>query len=132
VRRPFPLLTWAAIPVLFTAAVLGLTSMGEFLLGLPGDTVLTSAHLGAAAAVTAIVGLSIEWRPNLRAVRWAYPVVVFVLGVVLHGTELPAVVALAAGLPSVAILARITYLHRFARELDQETRRSDLVSGLSR
>jgi hypothetical protein len=113
--------------VLFTAAVLGLTSMGEFLLGLPADTVLTSAHLGASAAVTAIIGFSIEWRPSLRAVRWAYPVLVFVLGIALHGIEFPAVVALAAGLPSVAVLARITYVHRFARDL-----RSDLVSGLSR
>jgi hypothetical protein len=124
VRRPLPLLAWVAIPVLFTAATLGLTSLGELLLNLPGDTVLTSAHLGAAAALTAMVGLSIEWPARWRTARWIYPFVVFAAGIALHGLDVPAIPALAAGLPSAAILARIACMHKPA----QETRRSTLVS----
>jgi hypothetical protein len=105
VRRPFPLPLWAALPVLFTAAVVGLTSLAAVLLAHPADVVLTSAHLGAAAAVTGTVGLSVEWRPKLRAARWAYPLGIFVLGVAVHGTDIPATLALAIGLPSLAILA---------------------------
>ena len=123
-RRPLPLLAWIAIPALFTAATLGLTSLGELLLNLPGDTVLTSAHLGAAAGVTVMVGLSIEWRPKWRLIHWAYPVAVFAAGIALHGLQVPTIVSLAAGLPSAAILARISWVHRST----QETRRSNLVS----
>ncbi|WP_132121355.1 hypothetical protein [Actinocrispum wychmicini] len=129
VRQPFPLLAWAVVPALFTAAVLGLTSLGEILLSQPSDIVLTSAHLGAAAGVTLIVGLARPWPRRLRAVRWVYPVVIFVVGVVVHGTDVPTVVALTTGLPSVAILARMRYLRRFPRILDQENRKPDLVGA---
>ncbi|GAB3908501.1 hypothetical protein GCM10029964_108370 [Kibdelosporangium lantanae] len=105
VRRPFPLPLWVALPVLFTAAVVGLTSLAAVLVNGPADVVLTSAHLGAAAAVTGVAGLSVEWRPRLRAARWAYPLAVFVLGLVVHGTDVPTTLALAIGLPSVAVLA---------------------------
>jgi hypothetical protein len=117
VRRPFPLLAWIAVPWLFTAAVLGLTSLGEFLLGMPADTMVTSAHLGAAAGVTVVVGFSMEWpSTRWRGIRWGYALVVFAAGIVVHGTVLPPGVALVAGLPSAAILARITWLHRFSTE----------------
>jgi len=111
-RRPLPLLAWAAIPVLFTAATLGLTSLGELLLNLPGDTTLTSAHLGAAAGVTAMVGLSIEWPPKWRPINLVYPIVVFAAGVALHGLVVPTIPALAAGLPSVAVLIGIAHVHK--------------------
>jgi hypothetical protein len=132
VHRPFPLLVWAAVPVLFTAAVLGLTSLGEFLLSSPAGTVLTSGHLGASAAVTAIVGLSVEWPANLRAARWIYPIVVFVLGLILHGTEVPAAVALLTGLPSAAVLAGITWRNRFSRDRDRQNRGPALVGTSAR
>jgi hypothetical protein len=126
VRRPFPLLAWAAVPWLFTAAVLGLTSLGEFLLGLPADTMVTSAHLGAATGVTVVVGFSIEWpSTRWRELRWVYVLVVFVVGIVVHGTVMPPGITLVAGLPSAVILARITWLHRYPKQKP----RSDLVSG---
>jgi hypothetical protein len=116
VRRPFPLLAWAAIPVLFTAAVLGLTSLGEVLLSMPASVTVTSAHLGASAAVTAMMGLSMEWPPAWRWARVPYPVAVFAAGLALHGLEIPAIPALIAGLSSLAVLARITRLHRPSRK----------------
>jgi hypothetical protein len=131
VRQPFPLLAWAAVPVLFTAAVLGLTSVGEFLLSRPTSTVLTSAHLGAAGGVTLIVGLARQWPARQRALRWAYPGVIFALGIVLHGTEVPTVVALSTGLPSVAILAWFRYAQRITPSCDEESPRPDLVGAAS-
>jgi hypothetical protein len=112
VRRPLPLLSWAALPVVFTTAVLGLTSLGQLLLGLPGETLLTSAHLGTAAAVTAMVGYSIEWPPNWRWAHWPYAVTVFVSGIALHGLMVPAVIAIIGAVPSGAILLRMAWVHR--------------------
>ncbi|RSM82766.1 hypothetical protein DMH04_24420 [Kibdelosporangium aridum] len=112
VRRPLPLLSWVALPVLFTAVVLGLTSVGQLLLASPGDTVLTSAHMGTAAGVTAMVGYSIEWPPGWRWLNWPYAFVVFVAGIVLHGMVVPAILAIGLGIPSAALLLRITWLHR--------------------
>ncbi|MCE7008083.1 hypothetical protein LWC34_35460 [Kibdelosporangium philippinense] len=112
VRRPLPLLSWVALPVLFTAVVLGLTSLGQLLLSSPGDTVLTSAHMGVAAAVTAMVGYSIEWPAGWRWLNWPYASVVFISGLVLHGMVVPAILAIGLGIPSTALLLRITWLHR--------------------
>jgi Cys-tRNA synthase (O-phospho-L-seryl-tRNA:Cys-tRNA synthase) len=85
----------------------GLTSLAETLLDHPADVVVTSGHVGAAAAVTLIVGLSIEWQPRFRIARWAYPAAIFVLGLVLHGTDVPTVPSLAVGLPSAAVLVGV-------------------------
>jgi hypothetical protein len=112
VRRPLPLLSWAALPVVFTTAVLGLTSLGQLLLGLPGETLLTSAHLGTAAGVTAMVGYSIEWPPNWRWAHWPYSVAVFASGIALHGLMIPAVIAILGAIPSGAILLRVAWMHR--------------------
>jgi len=112
VRKPLPLLSWVALPVVFTAVVLGLTSLGQLLLGSPGDTILTSAHMGTAAAVTAMVGYSIEWPPGWGRLNWPYAFVVFVAGVFLHGLTVPAFLAIGAGVPSGALLLRMTWLHR--------------------
>lgn len=111
-RRPLPLLSWAALPVVFTTAVLGLTSLGQLLLGLPGEALLTSAHLGTAAGVTAMVGYSIEWPPNWRRVHWPYSVAVFAAGIALHGLMIPAVIAILGAIPCGAILLRMAWTHR--------------------
>ncbi|MEV4315838.1 hypothetical protein [Actinocrispum sp. NPDC049592] len=122
VHRPFPLLSWAAVPLLFIAAVLGLTSVGEFLLALPTDTTVTSAHFGAAAGVTVVIGFSMDWpSPRWRGTRWVYAVVILGIGVALHGVVVPGVVAMAMGLPSSAILARISWVHRFSKETRRAT-----------
>ncbi|WP_143446716.1 hypothetical protein [Kibdelosporangium aridum] len=112
VRRPLPLLSWVALPVLFTAVVLGLTSVGQLLLSSPGDTVLTSAHMGTAAGVTAMVGYSIDRPRGWRWLNWLYAFVVFVAGIVLHGMIVPAILAIGLGIPSAVVLLRITWLHR--------------------
>jgi hypothetical protein len=112
VRRPLPLLSWAALPMVFTTAVLGLTSLGQLLLSLPGETLLTSAHLGTAAGVTAMVGYSIEWPPHWRWVHWPYSIAVFVAGIALHGLMVPAVIAIAGAIPCGGLLLRMAWMHR--------------------
>jgi hypothetical protein len=112
VRRPLPLLSWVALPVVFTTAVLGLTSLGQLLLGLPGESLLTSAHLGTAAGLTAMVGYSIEWPPKWRWAHWPYSVAVFAAGIALHGLMIPAVIVIIAAIPCGAILLRMTWMHR--------------------
>ncbi|SMD20188.1 hypothetical protein SAMN05661093_06262 [Kibdelosporangium aridum] len=98
--------------MLFTAVVLGLTSVGQLLLSSPGDTVLTSAHMGTAAGVTAMVGYSIDRPRGWRWLNWLYAFVVFVAGIVLHGMIVPAILAIGLGIPSAVVLLRITWLHR--------------------
>ena len=112
VRRPLPLLSWVALPVVFTTTVLGLTSLGQLLLGLPGEALLTSAHLGSAAGVTAMAGYAIEWPPHRRWMHWPYAVAVFAAGIALHGLMIPAVITIAGAVPSVALLMRVTWVHR--------------------
>jgi hypothetical protein len=112
VRRPLPLLSWVALPVVFTTAVLGLTSLGQLLLGLPGESLLTSAHLGTAAGLTAMVGYSIEWPPKWRWAHWPYSVAVFAAGIALHGLMIPAVIVIVGAIPCGAILLRMAWMHR--------------------
>lgn len=100
---------------MFTAAVLGLTSLGQLLLGLPGEVLVTSAHLGAAAGVTAMVGYSIEWPPRWRWVHWPYSIAVLLAGLALHGLMIPAVIMIAAAIPSGAVLLRMAWVHRSIR-----------------
>nr|CEL21690.1 hypothetical protein [Kibdelosporangium sp. MJ126-NF4] len=101
-----------ALPVLFTAVVLGLTSLGLLLLGVSGDTILTSAHLGTAAGLTAMIGYSIEWPPGWRRLNWPYAALILAIGVVLHGTDVPAILAIALGVPSGALLLHVLWLHK--------------------
>ncbi|MBE1465110.1 hypothetical protein [Kibdelosporangium phytohabitans] len=114
VRRPLPLLAWAALPLLVTAVVLGFTSLGELLLGASGETVLTSAHAGAAAGLTAMVGYSIEWPAGWRKAHWTYAAVILIAGFFVHGTNVPPIVAITLGVPGAALLLRMTWLHRAA------------------
>ncbi|ONI85331.1 hypothetical protein ALI144C_13600 [Actinosynnema sp. ALI-1.44] len=111
-RRPLPLLAWAALPLLLTAVVLGFTSLGELVLGASGTTVLTSAHAGAAAGLTAIVGHSIEWPPGWQRWNWPYAALILATGVALHGTAVPAILAITLGIPSGALLLHMTRLHK--------------------
>lgn len=99
-------MTWLAVPLLFAAAVLGLTGLGGVLLDADWRVTLSSALWGPAAAVTAILAHGVEWR--VRWQRWwlgiGYPLMVFGAGLVLDDVSLPSPVAMAAGTPALITL----------------------------
>lgn len=100
------MLTWLATPVLFTAAVLGLMGLGRLLLDADWRVALSSALFGSAAAVTALLAPTVEWRT--RRCRWCigigYPVLVFVAGLLLGDITLPPPMALVLGVPALIVL----------------------------
>lgn len=106
IRRPLTVVTWLAVPLLFAAAVLGLTGLGGVLLDADWRVTLSSALWGPAAAVTAILAHGVEWR--VRWQRWwlgiGYPLMVFGAGLVLDDVSLPSPVAMAAGTPALITL----------------------------
>jgi hypothetical protein len=103
--RPLSLGVWLTIPVLFAAAVLGVTALLGVLLGAEWQVTLSPALFGAAAAVTALIGVGPEWSRRLRVgVRLGYPAAVFAAGLLVGGIALPTVVAVAMGLPALAVL----------------------------
>jgi hypothetical protein len=106
VRRPLSLLAWLAVPLLFAAAVLGLTGFGGVLLDAPWRATLSSALFGPAAAVTLVLAPSVAWNANW--VRWtvgiAYPAVVFAAGIVLNDVSVPPTLAMILGAPALLTL----------------------------
>jgi hypothetical protein len=104
--RPLSILAWLAAPVLFAAAVLGLTGLGGVLLDADWRVTLSSALFGPAAAVTAVLATTVEWRAVWQ--RWtigiAYPVLVFSAGIVLDDVAVPSPVAMVAGTPALIML----------------------------
>jgi hypothetical protein len=105
VGRPLPLRAWLAIPVLFAAAVLGLTALIGVLLDARWHTTLSSALFGSAAAVTALIGVGPEW-PRCRqvCVRLGYPAAVMTAGLLCGGRAVPTPVAILVGLPALGTL----------------------------
>jgi hypothetical protein len=105
VDRPLPLHTWLAVPLLFAAAVLGVTAVFGVLLDADWQATLSPALFGSAAAVTGLIGVGAEW-PRCRrvCVRLAYPVVVFTAGLVVGGVPVPTPVAVLVGLPALVIV----------------------------
>ncbi|HEV2784385.1 MAG TPA: hypothetical protein VGX25_33785 [Actinophytocola sp.] len=105
-HRSLSVLAWLAVPLLFAAAVLGLTGLGGVLLSADWRVTLSSALFGPAAAVTAVLAHGVEWRAQWQ--RWslglAYPAVVFAAGLVLNDVSLPAPLAMAAGAPALITL----------------------------
>ncbi len=102
---PLPLRTWLAVPVLFAAAVLGLTAFLGLLLAARWQATLSTALFSAAATVTALIGVGPEWSRGCRAcVRTAYPTAVFVVGLLVNGIAVPTPVALLVGLPALVTL----------------------------
>lgn len=106
VRRPLSVLAWLAVPLLFAAAVLGLTGFGGVLLDAPWRATLSSALFGPAAAVTLVLAPSVAWKANW--VRWtlgiAYPVLVFTAGLVLNDVSLSPGLAMSFGAPALITL----------------------------
>jgi hypothetical protein len=106
VRRPLSLLAWLAVPLLFAAAVLGLTGFGGVLLNAPWRATLSSALFGPAAAVTLVLAPSVAWTATW--IRWtvgtAYPALVFTAGIVLNDVSLPPGLAMSFGAPALLTL----------------------------
>jgi hypothetical protein len=105
VGRPLPLGAWLAVPVLYVAAVLGVTAILRLLLGAEWQATLSPALFGSAAAVTGLIGVGAEW-PRCRkvCVRLTYPAALFAAGLVIGGIPVPTPVAVLAGLPALATL----------------------------
>jgi hypothetical protein len=116
--RLLPLHGWLAVPVLFAAAVLGVTATLGVLLGAQWQATLSLAQFATAAAVTAFISVGAEW-PRCRrvCVRLAYPAAYLAAGVVLDGVAVPTVVAMLVGLPA---LVAISYPCRQDRPHDFE------------
>jgi hypothetical protein len=94
------------VPLLFAAAVLGLTGLGGVLLDADWRVTLSSALWGPAAAVTAVLAHGVDWKINWQ--RWSlglgYPLIVFAAGLVLNDVSLPPPIAMVAGLPALITL----------------------------
>jgi hypothetical protein len=113
VGRALPLGAWLAVPVLFAAAVLGLTAFFGVLLDARWPVTLSSALFGAAAVVTAMTGVGPEWGRYRRVcLRLGYPGVVFVVGLVVGGLVVPTLVAVLVGLPALVMLGWLCRLDR--------------------
>jgi hypothetical protein len=110
VGRPLPLSAWLAVPVLFAAAVLGVTALLGMLLGAAWQVTLSPALFGASAAITGLIGVGRDW-PRCRTVclRLVYPATLFAVGLVIGGATVPTLVAIPVGLPA---LVTIGYLCR--------------------
>jgi len=110
---PLPLPAWLAIPLLFAAAVLGVTAILGLLLDADWSVTLSPALFGAAAAVTGFVGFGAEWpRGRKLVVRLGYPAVLCITGLAIGGIPVPTAVAMIVGLPA---LATVGYLYRQVR-----------------
>jgi hypothetical protein len=110
IGRPLPLPAWLAVPVLFAAAVLGVTATLGLLLAAEWQATLSLALFGAAAAVTALISVGAEWpRHRKVCVRIAYPTATITVGVVVHDIPVPTGLAILVGLPA---LVTIGYLCR--------------------
>jgi hypothetical protein len=100
---------WLAVPLLFAAAVLGLTGLGGMLLEADWRVTLSSALWGPAAAVTAVLAYGVEWKTRSQRL-WlgiGYPLLVFGAGLILDDVSIPPPAAMATGTPAVVILVVI-------------------------
>ncbi len=105
VGRSLPLRAWLAVPILFAAAVLGLTAVIGVLLDADWQATLSAVLFGTAAAVTALIGVGVEWSRYCRVcLRIAYPAAVFATGLLLGERPVPTPVAVLDGLPALVTL----------------------------
>jgi hypothetical protein len=118
IGRPLPLHAWLATPVLFAAAVLGVTATLRLLLAAEWQATLSPALFGAAAAVTALISVGAGWsRWRKVCVRLGYPTALFAVGLAVGGGPVPTGLAILVGLPA---LVTIGYLCRQNRPHDFE------------
>jgi hypothetical protein len=105
VGRPLPLYAWLAVPLLFAAAVLGVTAILGVLLGAVWQVTLSPALFGSAATVTGLIAVGAEWPRSRKVfVRLGYPVALCTAGLVIGGIPLPTGVTILVGLPALATL----------------------------
>ncbi|WP_146241368.1 hypothetical protein [Actinokineospora spheciospongiae] len=93
-------------PVLFTAAVLGLTGAGGLVLRATWAVTLSSWLGGAAAAVATALAGSVNWRSPVQRVALSvgYPAGLLGLGLVSDAVAVPLGAAAAVGIPAAAVL----------------------------
>lgn len=103
-ERPLSVAAWLAAPLVFAAAVLGVTAAGGALVAATWPVALSSALGGAATAIAAVLAEGVAWRSRRQRVLLAvpYPVALLVAGLLLDGLTLPTWAVLTAGLAAVA------------------------------
>ncbi|WP_063935982.1 hypothetical protein [Actinokineospora spheciospongiae] len=106
VGRPLSVSAWLSAPVLFTAAVLGLTGAGGLVLRATWAVTLSSWLGGAAAAVATALAGSVNWRSPVQRVALSvgYPAGLLGLGLVSDAVAVPLGAAAAVGIPAAAVL----------------------------
>ena len=106
--RPLPVALWLAVPVLLTAAIMGLISVFSLAFGLGAGMVpLPAPVFGATAAITLLLYRAVVWGRlgRLRKIMLGYPALVLAAGIGVSWLSLPAVVGVTVGLPAVAAVA---------------------------
>jgi hypothetical protein len=103
--RPLHPAVWLAVPLLFSAAVLGVTAFLGVLLDAEWPVTLSPALFGAAAAVTGLIAVGPEWPRRWQvSLRVAYPAVVFAVGLLVGGMSVPKWVAIPVAVPALVII----------------------------
>jgi hypothetical protein len=103
------LTAWLAVPWLYAGAVLGVTAMFGFLLGVGWDALVSTALFGPAAAVAALTGVGNDsWPRGVRPVlRVLYPIAVFTAGTAIGPVTVAKPIAATVGLPALAVLVLV-------------------------
>ncbi|PPK64787.1 hypothetical protein V5P93_006190 [Actinokineospora auranticolor] len=107
IGTPLPVPVWLAVPLLFIAAVLGLTGLGGLLLGSTWAVPLSSGVFGAAAATAGVLAGAVPWRTagQRAALALPYPAVWFAAGLFVGHVAVPAAWAVGVGVPAAAAIA---------------------------
>jgi hypothetical protein len=130
--RPLSLITWLAVPLLFSSAVLGLTGLAGLLVGAVGrEIALSTPVFGAATAVTAVASGTVRWTGAWQRnwLRWPYLATVLTAGVLLGGVEVPVLAVIAIGVPSTVWLSLQCVLERRRSEALAESGEAPTPSG---
>ncbi|WP_063758344.1 hypothetical protein [Lentzea albidocapillata] len=105
-ERPMNQHMWLAVPFLFSAAVFGLMGSAGLLTASWTTVPLSPVVSGAGVAVAAAVSGGVRWRRRWQRIwlRWPYLAAVLALGVVVGAVEVPALAAMAVGVPVLLVL----------------------------
>ncbi|HJP73945.1 MAG TPA: hypothetical protein VJ914_06735 [Pseudonocardiaceae bacterium] len=98
---------WLLVPFVFVLMVLALSLCVDAMIGeFTWQVTAPSALCGASAAVGFGAGELVRWHTERqrRALRWGYPALFLVFGIVISGLALPSIVILACTVPSTALL----------------------------
>ncbi|MGW5051927.1 hypothetical protein [Actinokineospora sp. NPDC004072] len=102
---------WLAAPLVFAAAVLGITALCGLLVAAPWPVAVSSGLAGATTAIAAVLAEAVGWRSRRQRVvlSVAYPVGLLVSGLLLDGVILPTWLVLGLGATAMTTLLRLLW-----------------------